>query len=156
MPIKMIALTSFMGVEGLIKSGHLFEVRDQARANYLENMRYAKRNDKEKAAPYETQTLTPTVTETAKPTHTSVIGPENTQEITPENNKAEISQISTQEAPEAESLPNIPEKDLDGATYTELKAIAKDLKIKGYHVMKQDRLLEAIKEKQSGGINNDN
>lgn len=145
-----------MGVEGLIKSGINFEVRDQARANYLERMRYAKRSDKAKAAPYETQTATPTVTEAATPSHTSVKGPENTQDIQPPNDKAEISQISTQEATKGESLTNIPDDDLNGATYAELKAIGKDLKIKGYHTMKQDKLLEAIQKQQTGGVSNDN
>lgn len=152
MPIQMIASTSFMGVEGLIKRGQSFEVRDKARADYLERLHYADRSDQERAA-YRTQTRQPQSQPSIAPNFTSIKGPDNQQTIEPENTNAENSEISAQEQPEASEEAIPPGDDLEGTSYKDLKAIAKDLQIKGYSSMKRDNLIAAIK-KQDGGVNN--
>lgn len=140
----MKALTSFLGVEGLIKKGQLFEVRDNARADYLESVYFAGRETGGNLT-YETQAIRPSSTQVVAPTHTSIEGPENMPAGQPEQLKAPAPIIEAQESEEQQQAAPV-EK-----TYAELKQEAKALKIKGYSSMKKTELekaLEATKKEE--------
>lgn len=123
MSIKMYSLTSFLGVEGLIKKGVTFDVRDKVRADYLESVHFAKRADQgdpaTKEQPYQTQEQQPAQTQAIAPDHIGEQGPENTQEPEPQ----ELKELS----------------------YQELKQKAKTLGIEGYNRMKKEDLINALK-----------
>ena len=84
----MIASTSFLGVEGLVRAGQRFEARNEARADYLESVYYAKRVEGE-AQGYQTQDITPGETQTMEPEQAGEKPPENLQDWTYAELKAE-------------------------------------------------------------------
>ena len=139
----MTSLTSFLGVEGLIKAGHTFEVRDQARADYLESVHFAKRENPtntEGNPTYETQEQQPGNTQAIAPSHIGETGPMNVPTGQPEEYKAPDPIIQGQET-EGLQQPNIAPMEL---TVSELKERAKAAEVTGYSKMNKSELIAAL------------
>lgn len=143
MSINMKALTSFLGVEGLIKKGQPFEVRDNARADFLESVYFAKREGEESRS-YETQTVRASSTQVVAPSIVNIQAPQQMPATQPEELKAPAAIIQAQEAEEPQQEP----QPLEEKTVPQLKAQAKGLEIAGYNKMKKADLVAAIQTKQ--------
>lgn len=153
MAIQMIALTSFLGVEGLVKAGHTFQVRDKARADYLESVHFAKReenstegNPTEETNPtgenptYQTQEQQPSNNQAIAPSHIGETGPMNAPSGQPEEYKAPEAIIQGQDS-EGLQQPSIAPADL---TVSELKERAKAAEVTGYSKMNKSELIAAL------------
>jgi hypothetical protein len=119
--IKMRALQSFIGSEGLIKANQEFNVQTEARASDLEKNNLAERVNGEH---------TPDEIPTLGPDETQTIGPTNTQTITPQ-------QQPTNGPDEARA-------NFEAMTLPELKERAEAEKIKGYKSMSKGTLVDTL------------
>jgi hypothetical protein len=127
----------------LIRRGTTFETSDYHAQQLIQTGIAAPLSEE---GPSETQDIRPNETPEAKPDKGKIIEPNEQQTISPGETKEDIPQETDEQAPQIDA--GEPEKPLEGLEYSELKAMAKEAKIKGYHQMKRQDLINKLEGKR--------
>jgi hypothetical protein len=123
----------------LIARGTTFQTSDYHAQQLIKNGIAARLSE---ADPSETQDIRPNETPEARPDEGKIIEPNEQQTISPGETKEDIPQETDGQAPQIDA--GEPEKPLEGLEYSELKAMAREANIKGYHQMKKKDLIKHL------------